>query len=117
MKNIISAIACLLLCSSVMADEKKVEMPKNPPALQVIPKGYHVRPATGRYYWNHPTYGLGYWYYPAPVAPPPVNYYIDEYGRVVPSGYAYDINGNLVPLPVATPYYPRYYGRWGWWRR
>ncbi len=129
MKNII-AVACLLFCGSVFADEpkkpftvEKVQIKPNP-ALPVVPSGYSVRPQPGRYYWKHPNFGWGYWYYPAPLQAPAANFYLDEYGRVVPNGFAYDLYGRLVPLQTAQPYYggypygyPYYYGRWGWWRR
>jgi len=128
MKKLI-AVACLLVCGSLFADEPKkveVEVKKKPVEVKVTvqPKvGValpSVRPLPGRYYWQHPTFGWGNWYYPAPAVPAPANYYFDQYGRVVPNGYVYDFNGNLVPLPVAAPYpyyYGRYYyGRWGWWR-
>jgi hypothetical protein len=115
MKSILSTIACLLICGSVLADEKKIEIEK----VKVLPKvGVAVRvvrPSPGNYYWRHPTYGWGYWYYPAPRVAVPTNYYLDEFGRVVPSGYGYDVYGNLVPLRVA-PYYQGYYRRWGYWR-
>lgn len=122
MKSIVSTIACLLVCSSVFADDLKVEVKKKPVEVkvQVQPKigvtSPIVRPNPGRYYWRHPSYGWGYWYYPAPVAAP-LNYYVDQYGRVVPNGYTYDQFGQLVPYVAPAPVYsyPYYQRRWGWW--
>lgn len=120
MKMILSAIVGLSLIGIGFADEKIETDAKK---VKVVPKiGVPlpvVRPFPGKYYWRHPNYGWGYWYYPAPVVSAPANYYIDEYGRVVPSGYAYDFNGNLVPLPAVAPYpyrhyYSPYWNRWGW---
>jgi len=136
MKMIVSAFACLLVCGSMaVADEKKSEpqQKRSVVDVKVVPRvGVplpNVRPLPGRHYWQHPTYGWGNWYYPAPVQAAPANYYIDGYGRVVPNGYAYNGNGQLVPLPAVQPpvyQYPYpYYGnpynygrwnRWGYWR-
>lgn len=117
MRTIISAVACLFLCGSVFAEDKKIEAEVKKTVVvvpkAVRPSGYTVRPLPGRYYWQHPNFGWGYWYYPAPVAVPAPNFYFDQYGRVVPNGFVYDINGRLVPLQT----YPYNYGRWGWWRR
>ena len=121
MKNMISAVAYLLFCGSVFADEpKKIEIEVKKPIVdvKVVPRVGTplpvVRPLPGNNYWRHPNYGWGYWYYPAPVAAPAPNFYLDQYGRVVPSGFVYDGYGRLVPLQT-YPY--SNYGRWGWWRR
>lgn len=126
MRKILAIVAFLLIGGFAFADEVKVVKPVKP-TIKVVPKtGVAlpvVRPLPGRYYWNHPGFGWGYWYYPAPTVAVPQNYYLDEYGRVVPNGYAYDPYGNLIPLEVAaapTPYYiypyRYYYGRNWWWR-
>ena len=52
------------------------------------------------YYWKHPTWGFGYWTYPAP----PVAFYYDDFGRLVPLGWMYDLFGNLVAIPKAYGY-------------
>lgn len=127
MKSIVSMLACLLICGSIFADEKIEVEVKKPVVVKVVPKvGVPlpvVRPLPGKYHWEHPQYGWGRWYYPAPVFVVPADYYFDQYGRVVPNGYAYNPNGDLVPLVVVkapTPYYVypyRYYnGRWFWGR-
>lgn len=123
MKMILSAIVGLSLFAGIGFADEKIETDTK--KVKVVPKvGVRlpvVRPSAGKYYWRHPNYGWGYWYYPAPTVPAPANYYFDEYGRVVPNGYAYDFNGNLMPLPAATPYpypyryyYSPYWNRWGW---
>lgn len=145
MKNVIIVVVCLFIWGSVFAEDKKeadVKKPIKPEdkkvevkpvAKPIVPKvgvvTPHSRPLPGKHYWCHPSYGWGYWYYPAPTMVP-ANYYLDEYGRVVPNGYVYDINGVLVPLPVVVlpvvvpPYYyynyynnGYYHRRWGQWQR
>lgn len=125
MKKILSLLAFLLICGNVFAEDKVVEKKVVVEKVKVVPKvGVAlpvVKPLPGKYYWRHPTFGWGYWYYPdtAGLRIQP-NYYVDEYGRVVPNGYVYDPDGNLVPLQVVpgatTYYYPyRYHqGRWRW---
>ncbi len=126
MKKILGLLAFLLICGNVSAEDK-VEVQKKVivEKVKVVPKvGVKVplvKPLPGKYYWKHPTYGWGNWYYPAPAVAVPADYYLDEYGRVVPNGYVYDPDGNLVPLqliqaPTPYYYYPyRYHnGRWRW---
>jgi hypothetical protein len=127
MKNIVSTLACLLICGSVFAEDKiEVKKPVVVEKVKVVPKvGIAVpvvKPLPGKFYWKHPSFGWGYWYYPEPTTLRiEQNYYLDELGRVVPNGYAYDPDGNLVPLAVVKGVYVypyRYHhGRWTWWRR
>ena len=124
--RILSVVACLFIfCGLTFAEDKKVEVEKVEIKIKITPKvGVpipKVRPLPGKYYWQHPQYGWGYWYYPTPTIEAPANFYLDQYGRVVPNGYAYDPDGNLVPLVVVNapaPYYVypyRYHnGRWYW---
>lgn len=122
-------VLCLLCGGAIFAEEVKVIEIRKPHTVvvekvKVVPKkGVAipvVRPFPGSYYWKHPTFGYGWWYYPAPAVAAPADFYLDQYGRVVPNGYAYDPDGNLVPLAVAqgTYVYPyRWYGGRYWWHR